>query len=139
MDCRGIGRLLCRPVTTTGSSSPMGRPSLIANPHSVPTPSRRHPLPATAEADANSGGEDWEVMPEVMEAMEVSKVVEVIKVREVVSWKERATDASPSASHAKVVWSAEAMDAAKAVHAAHTVHAAHAVHAAAHAAHRAGG
>jgi hypothetical protein len=85
----------------------------------VPTPSRWHPLPATADAYADSGGEDWEAVPEVMKA---SKVVEVIKAREVVSWKERAMvecmDTSPSVGHAKVAWAAEAMDATKAVHAA---------------------
>jgi hypothetical protein len=101
----------------------------------VPTPSRWHPLPATAEADANSGGEDWEVVPEVMEAMEV------IKAREVVPWKKRAMAkvvyASPSARHAKVVWAAEAMGAAKTVHAAEAMHAAKAV--ASKTAHRAGG
>jgi hypothetical protein len=58
-----------------------------ANPYPVPTPSRWHPLPATADAYTDSGGEDWEVVPEVMKA---SKVVEVIKAREVASWKERA-------------------------------------------------
>jgi hypothetical protein len=81
----------------------------------VPTPSRWHPLPATAVADADSGGEEWEVVPEVMKAMEV------IKVREVVSRHPAMVEgmyASPSASHAKVVCAAEAMDATKAVHAA---------------------
>jgi hypothetical protein len=100
-----------------------------ANPYPVPTPSRWHPLPATADAYTDSGGgEDWEVVPEVMKA---SKVVEVIKAREVASWKERAMvepmHASPSASHAKVVWAAEAVHAARAVHAAEAV-ASHAAH-----------
>jgi len=79
----------------------------------VPTPSRWHPLPATAEADANSGGEDREVVPEVMEAMEVIKVHDVVP----------RMYASPSASHANVVWHAHD---ARAVHAAHAAHAAHA-------------
>jgi hypothetical protein len=91
-----------------------------ANPYPVPTPSRWHPLPATADAYTDSGGgEDWEVVPEVMKA---SKVVEVIKAREVASWKERAMVecmyTSPSVGQAKVAWAAEAMDATKAVHAA---------------------
>ena len=107
-----------------------------ANPDPVPTPSRRHPLPATADAYAHSGGEDWEAVPEVMKA---SKVVEVIKAREVVSWKERAMvecmDTSPSVGHAKVAWAAEAMDATKAAHTA--VHPAEAV--ASKTTHRVGG
>jgi hypothetical protein len=90
-----------------------------ANPYPVPTPSRWHPLPATADAYTDSGGEDWEVVPEVMKA---SKVVEAIKAREVASWKERAMVecmyGPPSVGHAKVAWAAEAMDATKAVHAA---------------------
>lgn len=83
----------------------------------MPTPSRWHPPPATADAD--SSGEDWEVVPEVMKVGEVMKAMEV---REVMSWKERAVVermyASPSAGHTKVVWPAEAMGATKAVHAA---------------------
>jgi hypothetical protein len=90
----------------------------------VPTPSRRHPLPATAVANADGGGEEWEVVLEVMEA---------IKMREVVPWKERAMVecmyASPSPSHAKVVWPAEAMDGAKALHPSEAMHAARTVHA----------
>jgi hypothetical protein len=81
----------------------------------VPTPSRWHPPPATADADGS--GEDWEVVvPEVM------KVTEVIKVREVVSRHPAMVEgmyASPSASHARV---ADAMNGAHAVHAAHTAH-----------------
>jgi hypothetical protein len=83
----------------------------------VPTPSRWHPPPTAADAD--SSGEDWEVVMEVMEVMEV------IKVREVVLWKEGAMVermyASPSAGHAKVMWAAEVVDAAQAVHAADAV------------------
>jgi hypothetical protein len=88
-----------------------------ANPYPMPTPSRWHPLPATAGAYADSSGEDWEVVPEVMKA---SKVVEAMKASKVVSWKERAMVegmyASPSAGHAKVVCAAEATAATKAVH-----------------------
>jgi hypothetical protein len=90
----------------------------IANPHPVPTPSRWHPLPATAVADADSSGEDWEVVPEVMKAMEV------IKMREVVSRHPAMIEgmyASPSAGHAKVTCAAEVVAAAKAVHAAEVV------------------
>jgi hypothetical protein len=93
-----------------------------ANPYPVPTPSRWHPPPATGHAD--SSGEDWEVVS-------VPEVVEVIKAGEVASWKERAMvepmHASPSASHAKVVWAAEAVHAARSVHAAEAV-ASHAAH-----------
>ena len=84
----------------------------------MPTPSRWHPLPATAVADADSGGEEWEVVPEVMKAMEV------IKAREVVARHPAMIEgmyASPSAGHAKVMWAAEVVDAAKAVHAAEAV------------------
>jgi hypothetical protein len=95
---------------------------LIANPYPVPTPPRWHPPPATGDAD--SGGEDWEVVS-------VPEVVEVIKAGEVASWKERAMvepmHASPSAGHAKVVCAAEAVHAARAVHAAEAV-ASHATH-----------
>jgi hypothetical protein len=89
---------------------------LIANPYPVPTPPRWHPPPATGDAD--SGGEDWEVVS-------VPEVVEVIKAGEVASWKERAMvepmHASPSAGHAKVVCAAEAVHAAEAV-ASHATH-----------------
>jgi hypothetical protein len=89
-----------------------------ANPDPVPTPSRRHPLPATADAYADSGGEDWEMVPEVME---VSEVAEVMKMSEVMSRHPAMVEgmyASPSAGHAKVVCAAEATGATKAVHAA---------------------
>jgi hypothetical protein len=82
----------------------------------VPTPSRGHPAPATADAD--SGGEDGEVVPEVME---VSEVPEVMKMSEVMSRHPAMVEgmyASPSASHAKIVCAAEAMGATKAAHAA---------------------
>src|SRR5438477_3062238 len=101
----------------------------------MPAVWRWHPLPATAVTNANSGGEDWEVVSEVSKAVEVIKVAEVIKVREGVSWKERGMAkrmyASPSTVHAKALHAGEAMDATKAVHAAEAV--------ASETAHRAGG
>jgi hypothetical protein len=48
----------------------------------VPTPSRWYPSPTAADAD--NGGEDWEVAPEVMKVSEVTKVMEVL---EVMSWR----------------------------------------------------
>jgi len=84
----------------------------------MPTPPRWHPPPTTAVADADSSGEEWEVVPEVMKAMEV------IKVREVAARHPAMIEgmyASPSAGHAKVMWAAEVVDAAKAVHAAEAV------------------
>jgi hypothetical protein len=99
----------------------------------MPTPSRWHPLPTTAVAYADSGGEEWEV---VMEVMKVMKVMEVIKVRKAVVWKEHAMVgwmcASPSASHAEIMWPGEVMDGAKVSHAAEAVHTARTVHAAHH-------
>jgi hypothetical protein len=93
----------------------------IANPYPVPTVWAWYPLPATAVTNSKSGGEDWEVVPKMME---VTKVVEVIKVREVVSWKERMTEwmyTSPCTTHAESAHAAEAMDATKALHAAEAV------------------
>ena len=95
----------------------------IANPHSVPTESRWHPPPATAVADADSGGEQVSMM----EVMKVSEVVpEVMKVSEAVSWKVRAMTESMyaprSAGHAKAMHAAEAVHAARAVHATKTAH-----------------
>jgi hypothetical protein len=84
----------------------------IANPHPVPTISRWHPPPATVVADADSAGEDCEVVS-------VPEVNKVMKVSETVSWKDRAM--VERVGHAKVVWAAEAMDAAKAAHAAKAV------------------
>src|SRR6516162_5782689 len=89
----------------------------IANPHSVPTPSRWHPLPATG-ANADSAREEYVSVPEV------SEVVEVVKLSEVVLWKHRAM--VECVGHGKVVW-ADAMGTAKAMHAAEAV-AAHAAH-----------
>jgi hypothetical protein len=61
-------------------------------------------------ADADSSGEEWEVVvPEVMKA---SEVVEVMKVSEAVSRHPAMVErmyASPSAGHAKVVCAAEAV------------------------------
>src|SRR5262249_39781533 len=95
-------------------------PCSIANPHSVPTPSRWHPPPATAHAD--SAGEEYVSVPEVSKMVEVMKVDEVMKVMEadeVVVWNHRGMVASPSGGH---VWT---MHTTSAVHAAHAMHAAH--------------
>ena len=54
----------------------------------MPTESRWHPLPATVVADADSAGEDYEVVS--AEVMKVSKMIKVIEVCEAVSWKDRA-------------------------------------------------
>jgi hypothetical protein len=93
----------------------------------VPTPSRWHPPPATADAD--SSGEDWEVVAEVMnvgEMVPVPEVIKAMKVSEAVSWKVRATteriSAPRSAGHAEAVHPAEAVHAARAVHATKTAH-----------------
>jgi hypothetical protein len=98
-----------------------------ANPHPVPTESRWHPPPATADAD--SGSEQVPV-PEVMKVYEVvPEVMKVRKVSEVVSWEVRAMtermNAPRSVGHAKAVHAAEAVHAA---HAAHAVHAAKTAH-----------
>ena len=82
----------------------------------MPTPSRGHPPPATADAD--SGGEDWEMVPEVMEVREVPEVMKMSEVMSRHPAMVEAMYASPSAGHAKVVCAAEAMGATKAVHAA---------------------
>ena len=89
-------------------------PRSIANPHSVPTPSRWHPPPATAHAD--SAGEEYVSVPEVSKVMEVMKVMEA---DEVVVWNHRGMVASPSGGH---VWT---MHTTSAVHTAHAMHAAH--------------
>jgi hypothetical protein len=95
----------------------------------VPTESRWHPTPATADAD--SGGEQVSVLEvmkvcEVVPVPEVIKVMKVSKVSEVVSWKVRAMTermyAPRSAAHAKAVHTAEAVHAARAVHATKTAH-----------------
>src|SRR5215472_2396894 len=94
-------------------SAALGRCS-IANPHSVPTPSRWHPPPATAHAD--SAGEEYVSVPEVSKVVEVMKVMEA---DEVVVWNHRGMVASPSGGH---VWTTHTTSA---VHTAHAMHAAH--------------
>src|SRR5262250_173686 len=95
----------------------LGRCS-IANPHSVPTPSRRHPPPATAHAD--SAGEEYVPVPEVSEVMEVVEADEVVKVMEVMVWNHHGmVVASPPAGH---VWAAAAHT-TSAVHTAHAMQA----------------
>ena len=69
----------------------------------MPTESRRYPPPATA--DANSAGEDYEVVS--AEVTKVSKMMKVAEVCEAVSWKDRAMvermDGSEPAGRTKVV------------------------------------
>jgi hypothetical protein len=116
-------------MSAFGGKADSGRSFSIANPHPVPTESRWHPTPATADAD--SGGEQVSG-PEVMNVCEMVPVPEVIKVMKVsevseaVSWKVRATTermyAPRSAGHAEAVHPAEAVHAARAVHATKTAH-----------------
>ena len=101
-------------VAASPAPSQLNGPCSIANPHSVPTPSRWHPPPATAHAD--SAGEEYVSVPEVSKVVEVMKVMEA---DEVVVWNHRGMVASPSGGH---VWT---MHTTSAVHTAHAMHTAH--------------
>jgi len=112
--------LLCATTMAKHSPTSISRTSRAAshrstaNPHSVPTPSRWHPPPATAHAD--SAGEEYVSVPEVSKVVEVMKVMEA---DEVVVWRHHGMVASPSGGH---VWTTHTTSAVHTAHAMHTAH-----------------